>query len=113
MYALKNSVQIIGHIGNSPEVRHTDGGKKLAKFSLATNDTYHNSNGDKIKETQWHQLIAWGKLADVAEKYLTKGSEVAIEGRLINRSYTDKEGNKKFVTEIQINELLLLGRKPK
>ncbi|MEP7163105.1 MAG: single-stranded DNA-binding protein [Ferruginibacter sp.] len=112
MYALKNKVQLIGNLGHAPEIRTTETGKKLVKFSVATNEIYRNANGEKIKETQWHNLIAWGKLADIAEKYLLKGSEVAIEGKLINRNYTDKEGNKKYVTEIQVNELLLLGSKP-
>ena len=112
MYALKNKVQLIGNLGNIPEVRTTESGKKLVKFSVATNEVYRNSNGEKIKETQWHNLIAWGKVADIAEKYLLKGTEVAIEGKHINRNYTDKEGKKKYVTEIQVNELLLLGSKP-
>jgi len=112
MYALKNKVQLIGHLGNVPEVRTTESGKKLVKFSVATNEVYRNSNGEKIKETQWHSLIAWGKVAEIAEKYLLKGTEVAIEGKLINRNFTDKEGNKKYVTEVQVNELLLLGSKP-
>ena len=76
---------------------------------MATNEVYRNAKGEKITETQWHNLIAWGKLADIAEKYMNKGSEVAIEGKLINRSYTDKEGNKKYFTEVQVNEVLLLG----
>ncbi len=112
MYALKNKVQLIGNLGNAPEVRTTETGKKLVKFSVATNEIYRNANGEKIKETQWHNLIAWGKVAEIAEKYLLKGTEVAIEGKLINRNYTDKEGNKKYITEIQVNELLLLGSKP-
>src|SRR5437868_13175839 len=95
MNQIKNRVQLIGHLGNAPEVRQTESGKKLAKFSLATNQSYRNATGDKITETTWHQLIAWGAIADIAEKYLNKGSEVAIEGRLINRSYTDKEGVKR------------------
>ena len=111
MYTLKNKVQLIGNLGNAPEVKTTESGKKLAKFSVATNETYQNSKGEKVKETQWHNLIAWGKIAEIAEKYLTKGSEVAIEGKLVNRNYEDKEGNKKYVTEIQINELLMLGAK--
>lgn len=111
MYALKNKVQLIGNLGNVPEVKTTETGKKLVRFSLATNETYRNASGEKVKETQWHNLIAWGNLADIAEKYLLKGSEVAIEGKLINRNYTDKEGNKKYITEIQVNELLLLGSK--
>jgi len=112
MYTLKNKVQLIGNLGNAPEVRITENEKKLVRFSIATNESYRNAAGEKVTETQWHQLIVWGKLADIAEKYLLKGSEVAIEGRLINRNYTDKEGVKKYITEIQVNELLLMGNKP-
>ena len=111
MNALKNKVQLIGNLGNAPEVRNTESGKKLARFSIATSETYRNAKGEKVKETQWHNLIAWGKVADIAEKYLTKGSEVAIEGKLMNNNYTDKDGNKKYNTEIQVHELLLLGSK--
>ena len=111
MYALKNKVQLIGNLGNAPEVKTTESGKKLAKFSVATNESYRNANGEKVTETTWHNLVAWGKVADIAEKYLSKGSEVAIEGKLINRSYTDKDGNKKYISEVQVNELLMLGSK--
>lgn len=112
MYALKNKVQLIGNLGNAPDVRNTESGKKLVRFSVATNESYRNAQGEKVTETQWHNLIAWGNMADIAEKFLVKGSEVAIEGKLVNRNYTDKEGNKKYVTEIQVNELLMLGHKP-
>jgi single-strand DNA-binding protein len=111
MYALKNKVQLIGNLGNAPEVKTTESGKKLARFSVATNESYRNASGEKVTETTWHNLVAWGKVADIAEKYLNKGSEVAIEGKLINRSYTDKDGNKKYITEVQVNELLMLGSK--
>jgi len=111
MYALKNKVQLIGNLGGNPEIKTTEGGKKLAKFSMATNEVYRNVNGDKVTETQWHNLIAWGKVAEIAEKFLVKGSEVAIEGKLVNRSYNDKDGNKKYVTEVQVNEVLMLGDK--
>ena len=111
MNALKNKVQLIGNLGNAPEVRNTESGKKLVRFSVATNETYRNAKGEKVTETQWHNLIAWGKIADIAEKYLTKGSEVAIEGKLMNNNYTDKDGVKKYSTEIQVHELLLLGNK--
>ena len=113
MYALKNKVQLIGNLGNKPEIRNLDGGKKMARFSVATNENYRNANGEKITETQWHNLIAWGKVAEIAEKFLNKGSEVAIEGKLVNRNYTDKEGIKRYVTEIQVNEVLLFGEKAK
>ena len=112
MNALRNKVQLIGNLGNAPEVRNTESGKKLVRFSIATNESYHNSKGEKITETQWHNLIAWGKIADIAEKYLAKGTEVAIEGKLMNNNYTDKDGNKRYSTEIQVHELLLLGNKP-
>ncbi len=111
MYALKNKVQLIGNLGSAPEVRTTENGKKLVRFSVATNEVYKNASGEKVKETQWHNIIAWGSLADIAEKYLTKGSEIALEGKLMNRNYTDKEGNKKYITEIQASELLMLGAK--
>ncbi|MBS1754953.1 MAG: single-stranded DNA-binding protein [Ferruginibacter sp.] len=111
MYALKNKVQLIGNLGNAPEVKTTESGKKLARFSVATNESYRNANGEKVTETTWHNLVAWGKVAEIAEKYLSKGSEVAIEGKLINRNYSDKDGNKKYITEVQVNELLLLGAK--
>jgi single-strand DNA-binding protein len=111
MYALKNKVQLIGNLGGKPEVKNLESGKKLATFSLATNESYRNASGDKVTETQWHRLIAWGKLAEIAEKYLAKGKEIAIEGKLINRSYTDKDGNKKYITEVLVSELLMLGSK--
>ena len=111
MYALKNKVQLIGNLGNAPEIKTLESGKKMARFNVATNEVYRNAKGEKVTETQWHNLVAWGKVAEIVEKYLTKGKEVAIEGKLINRSYNDKEGNKKYITEIQVNELLMLGAK--
>jgi single-strand DNA-binding protein len=111
MYQLRNKVQLIGNLGNAPEIKTLEGGKKMAKFSVATHETYKNTKGEKVTETQWHNLVAWGKLAGIAEKYLTKGKEIAVEGKLVSRSYNDKEGKKKYFTEIQVNELLLLGSK--
>lgn len=113
MYALKNKVQLIGNLGVAPEVKTVSGGKKMARFSMATNETYRNAKGEKVTETQWHNIVAWGKVAELAEKYLDKGSEVVIEGKLITRNYTDKDGVKKYITEVQLNELLLLGEKSK
>jgi single-strand DNA-binding protein len=109
MYALKNKVQLIGHIGKKPETRTFEGNRKLVRFSVATNETFRNAQGEKITETQWHNLVAFGKVADIAEKYLDKGTEVALEGKLVNRNYVDKEGIKRYVTEIHVSELLLLG----
>lgn len=111
MYALKNKVQLIGNLGQNPEIKTLDGGKKLAKFSIATNESYRNVNGEKVIETQWHNLVAFGKLAEIIEKYITKGSEVAVEGKITYRTYNDKDGIKKYFTEIQVNELLMLGEK--
>lgn len=111
MNALKNKVQLIGNLGMNPEIKTLESGKKLAKMSIATSETYKNAKGEKVTETQWHNLIAWGKTAEIAEKFLNKGSEVAIEGKLIHRNYVDKEGVKKYITEIEISEFLMLGGK--
>ena len=111
MNNVKNKVQLIGNLGNAPEVKVLDGGKKLARLSLATNETYKNAKGEKITETQWHNVIAWDKTAEIVEKYFTKGLEVLIEGKLVNRSYTDKEGIKRYTTEVQASELLILTKK--
>lgn len=111
MNAIKNKVQLIGHLGQLPEVKTVADGKKVAHISLATNENYKNTKGEKVTETQWHNVVAWGKLAEIAEKYLVKGSEVAIEGKLVNRNYTDKQGIKRYVTEVQANELLILTKK--
>ena len=111
MYALKNKVQLIGNLGNAPEIKNTDSGKKVARFSMATNDSYKKENGERVTETQWHNLVAWGKVAELAEQYLNKGSEIAIEGKLTHRDYTDKEGVKRYITEVVVNEILMLDKK--
>jgi single-strand DNA-binding protein len=113
MYALKNKVQLIGNLGNAPEIKIMENGNKLARFSIATSEKYQNAKGEKVEETTWHNIVAWGKLADIAEKFLHKGTEVIIEGKISNRSYDDKEGNKKYISEVQVSELLLLGGKEK
>lgn len=109
MNALKNRVQLIGNLGNEPEIISLESGKKLAKFSLATNETYKNSNQEKVTETQWHNIIAWNKTAEIIEKYVQKGHEIMIEGKLTSRSYETKEGEKRYITEVVCNELLMLG----
>ena len=111
MNALRNKVQLIGNIGMNPEVKTLDGGKKLAKMSIATNESYKNAKGEYVKETQWHNLVAWGKTAELIEKLIKKGSEVAIEGKLINRNYTNKEDVKRYITEIEVHDFLLVGAK--
>ena len=110
MSTLRNKVQLIGHVGNDPEIKTFDGKKKLAKLNVATNESYKNDKGEKVEETQWHSLIAWGKTADIIEKYVVKGKEIAIEGKLTHRSYEDKNGEKRYVTEVVIDELMLLGK---
>ena len=111
MNTLRNKVQLIGNLGNDPEIITLDGGKKLAQFSIATNDTYKNQKGERVTDTQWHNVVAWGKTADIVESYVTKGKEIAVEGKLTTRSWDDKDGNKRYTTEIVCNELLLLGAK--
>lgn len=111
MSTLRNKVQLIGNLGNDPEIITLDSGKKLAKLSIATNETYKNAQGEKVTDTQWHNIVAWNKTAEIIEQYLQKGSEVAIEGKLTYRSYEDKDGIKKYITEIVCNELLMLGNK--
>ncbi len=111
MNTLQNKVQLIGNLGNNPDVRSTESGKKMARVSIATNENYRNAKGETVKETQWHNAIAWGKNAELVEKYLTKGSQVAIEGKLVNRNYVDKEGIKRYVTEVQVNDILFLSSK--
>ncbi len=110
MNALKNKVQLIGNLGNDPEIIILDSGSKLAKFSMATNETYKNSKGERVTETQWHNVVAWGKTAEIVENYLMKGKEVAVEGKLTSRSYETKDGDKRYITEIQCTELLMLGK---
>ena len=108
---MKNKVQLIGHLGANPEIKTMEGGKKLARINIATNETYVNAKGEKITETQWHNVVAWGKTAEIAEKLFLKGMEVLIDGKLINRNYTDKDGNKRYVTEVQAHELLIFSNK--
>ena len=110
MNSLRNKVQLIGNLGNDPEIINLESGKTLAKFTIATNENYKNAKGEKVTDTQWHNIIAWGKTAQIVEKYVNKGKEVAIEGKLTSRSYDDKEGNKRYITEVVCNELLMLGK---
>ncbi|CAZ96180.1 single-stranded DNA-binding protein [Zobellia galactanivorans] len=110
MNALKNKVQLIGNLGQDPEIVNMDNGNKLAKFSIATTETYKNAQGERVDDTQWHNVVAWGKTAEIVENYLTKGKQVAVEGKLTHRSYETKEGEKRYITEVRCNELLMLGK---
>ncbi|MBD8490994.1 single-stranded DNA-binding protein [Echinicola sp. CAU 1574] len=113
MNTLRNKVQLIGRLGAKADFKVLDNGNTMARISLATNEVYKNNKGERIEDTTWHQLVAWGKTAEIINKYTDKGSEIAIEGKLINRTYTDKQGVKKYITEIQVNDLVLLGDKNK
>ena len=110
MNTLKNKVQLIGNLGNDPEIITLESGKKLAKFSLATNEIYKDADGQKQTKTEWHNLIAWNKTAEIIEKYVSKGKEIAIEGKLTNRSWDDKEGNKRYITEVIVNEVVMFSK---
>lgn len=108
MNTLKNRVTLIGNLGMDPDTKTTETGKKVTHFTLATDDGYKNADGQKVKETTWHNIVAWNGLAEIAGKYLKKGKEVAVEGRLVYRSYEDKKGATKYITEIVLNDLILL-----
>ena len=111
MSTLRNKVQLIGNVGQEPTIVNLDSGKKLVRLSLATNEHFKNGKGEKQTDTNWHNLVAWGKTANFIEKFVTKGKEIAIEGKLTNRSFEDKDGEKRYVTEVVVNEILLLGSK--
>lgn len=108
MNTLKNRVTLIGNLGQDPEIKTTETGKKVTHFTLATNEAYKNAEGQKVNETTWHNIVAWNSLADIAGRFLKKGKEVAVEGRIVYRSYEDKKGATKNITEIVLNDLLLL-----
>ncbi|WP_147677250.1 single-stranded DNA-binding protein [Algibacter pacificus] len=110
MNALRNKVQLIGRLGQDPEIVNFTNGNKMAKFSLATDDSYKDKDGNKVERAYWHNIVVRGGLVKVVENYVTKGKEIAIEGKLTNRSYDDKDGNKRYVTEIICNELLMLSK---
>jgi single-strand DNA-binding protein len=111
MNSLRNSVRLVGNLGMDPEIKSFENNRKLARVSIATNESYKNDKGEKVTDTQWHSLAFWGAQAKLAEEYLRKGDEVAIEGKLASRSYTDKDGNKRYVTEVVVNDFLKMGSK--
>ncbi|MFM1915737.1 MAG: hypothetical protein RLZZ531_1406 [Bacteroidota bacterium] len=113
MNALKNKVSLIGRLGVQPEVVNLDSGKKLARFTLATNENYKNKNGEWQSITQWHTINAWGKLAELVQKLLTKGQEIVVEGKLVNQSYENKNGEKRYTTIVEASEFLVLTTKEK
>jgi single-strand DNA-binding protein len=111
MNALKNRVQLIGNLGQTPVVKNLENGKKMARMNIAINEAYKNAKGESVNDTYWHTIVAWGKTAEIAERFLVKGSEVAIEGKLVSRVYTTNDGQKRYITEVIANEVLLLSRK--
>lgn len=111
MNNLRNKVQLIGHIGKAPEILTFENGNKMAKFSIATNEYYKNAKGEKVEDTQWHSITVWGKQVATIEKYVTKGTEMAVEGKLVTRTFETKEGEKRWKTEIVAHEFIVLSKK--
>jgi single-strand DNA-binding protein len=111
MAEVKNKVQLIGNLGNKPDVRTTDAGKKYARFSIATSEYYKNAKGEPSENTYWHNIVAWGDTAELAERLLNKGTQVSVQGKLTSHTYTDKEGIKRFVTEVHANQISLVDDK--
>ncbi len=107
-----NKAILLGNLGKDPELRKLDDGRAVANFSIATSETYKNKAGEKVTNTEWHNVVLWSPLAEIAENYLKKGSQVYIEGKISNRSYEDKDGVKKYVSEVVGRDLRLLGRAP-
>ena len=111
MNTLKNKVSLIGNLGFDPEVREIAKGRKVARLSVATNDSYKNAAGERVTDTQWHTVVAWGHTAEAVERLLRKGSPVALEGRLVHRSYETKDGTKRYITEVVMNDFQLLPQR--
>ena len=111
MSSLRNQVQLIGNLGKDPEVKELNSGKKVANFSLATNESYRTKDGEKKEETEWHNIVAWDKTADIIEKYVTKGREVIVKGKLTTENYETKDGDKRNITKVVCDEIVLAGGK--
>jgi single-strand DNA-binding protein len=107
-----NKVIIVGNLGRDVEVRHTPGGATVAKFSVATNEVWKDKNGQRQEHTEWHNIVAWGKLAEFCGSYLSKGRQVYVEGTLRTRTYDDEKGNRRYFTEVRAQTIQLLGPKP-
>lgn len=106
-----NKAILVGNVGKDPEVRHLEGGISVARFTLATSESYKNKSGELVKNTEWHNIVAWRQLAELAEKYIRKGGQIYVEGKITNRQYDDKDGNKRYISEIVADNIRLLGRK--
>ena len=110
MSTMKNSVQLVGNVGQDPEIRNLEGGKKVANLSIATNESYKNEKGEKVDQTEWHRVVAWGASADIIEKYVVKGNQIGVVGKLTYKTYNDKEGVTRKITEILVSEVLLMNK---
>jgi len=111
MSTIRNKTQLIGNVGDAPATTTLESGKKVTRFSLATNEFFKTKDGEKKQDTQWHNIVAWGRNAEIIEKYVDKGKEVAVEGKLTHRQYETQNGEKRTVTEVVVNEILLLRDK--
>ena len=107
---MKNSVQLVGNVGQDPEIRNLEGGKKVVNFNIATSDSYKNEKGEKVEQTEWHRIVAWGNSAEIIEKYVVKGNQVGVVGKLTHRTYDDKDGIKRSITEVLVSEVLLMSK---
>lgn len=108
MSTLRNKVQLVGHVGQNPEIKILESNKKLARLSLATNESYSNTKGEKVDQTVWHNLVVWGNLSNIVEQHVTKGKQIAVEGKLSYNNYTTKDGVIKHTAEIIVDEIILL-----
>ncbi len=107
-----NKVILVGNLGKDPEIRHLENGRAVVNFPIATSETYKTRDGERVTKTEWHNVVLWTPLAEIAEKYLNKGSQVYVEGKLTTRSWDDKDGNKRYTTEVVGREMTLLGGRP-
>ncbi len=110
MNTMKNLVQLIGNLGNAPELKDVSGGRKMARMSVATSESYTNKSGERITDTQWHTVVAWGIQAEQASRLLQKGSRVALQGKLVHRSYEGRDGQKRYITEVVLSEFQVVSR---
>ncbi|MDD4812991.1 MAG: single-stranded DNA-binding protein, partial [Bacteroidales bacterium] len=106
-----NKVILVGNVGKDPEIRHLENNLVLARFSLATSETYKNKNGEMVTNTEWHNIVAWRQLAELAERFIKKGRQLYVEGKITTRQWDDKEGNKRYTTEIVADNIRLLGKR--
>lgn len=113
MNAIRNKVQLIGNLGHDPEIVELESGIPMVRFSIATKEVFKNSQGDKVEEVQWHPVVAWGKTAEIIRDFVTKGQEIALEGKLVHRTYETDQGEKRYITEVKCHEVLLLRSKTK